>query len=107
MLATGSHNTGDGLHGGVCAVIILVGNKTDLGEHRTVTIEEGQEYASSNGMLFIETSAKTAANVPAIFESVATKLTSPAAAVPAPTCRGCERMTGASGCLPKRACTCG
>ncbi|KAK9815512.1 hypothetical protein WJX72_004893 [[Myrmecia] bisecta] len=55
-------------------VIILVGNKTDLVELREVTPEDGQEYASRNDMLFIETSAKTAANVSEIFETVAKKL---------------------------------
>lgn len=29
-----------------CAVIILVGNKTDLAELREVSAEEGQEYAA-------------------------------------------------------------
>ena len=107
------------------AVIILVGNKSDLTEQREVTTETGQEYAERcdqlphmcmsivlimhsrhpvlgsmqparwsvpaarqpnahnreiriwlcrNSMLFMETSAKTAANVAAIFEAVALKL---------------------------------
>ncbi|CAL5223554.1 g6087 [Coccomyxa viridis] len=55
-------------------VIILVGNKSDLTEQREVTTESGQEYAERNSMLFMETSAKTAANVAAIFEAVALKL---------------------------------
>ncbi|KAK9839407.1 hypothetical protein WJX81_000434 [Elliptochloris bilobata] len=53
-------------------VIVLVGNKTDLAELREVSAEEGQEYAAQNPpMLFIESSAKTAANVSRIFETVA------------------------------------
>ena len=98
-------------------VIILVGNKSDLTEQREVTEETGREYAERyggafwemsrpsvhgsslsimacgccrrNSMLFIETSAKTAANVTTIFDTVAEKVTSdgtaqlPAAPVPA------------------------
>eukprot|EP00884_Botryococcus_braunii_P006257 jgi/Botrbrau1/15632/Bobra.4_1s0017.1 len=55
-------------------VIILVGNKTDLVEQRAVSTEEGQEYADSNSMLFVETSAKTAANVTTIFDTVAQRI---------------------------------
>ena len=35
------------------------GNKNDLEEQRVVTKEEGEEFASINGMDFFETSAKT------------------------------------------------
>lgn len=35
---------------------------------------EGQEFASSQGMLFVETSAKTAANTSELFESVARQI---------------------------------
>jgi len=52
-------------------VMILVGNKSDLLEHRAVSEEEGRELAERNGMLFVETSAKTAANCALVFESVA------------------------------------
>ncbi|KAK9868902.1 hypothetical protein WJX84_010752 [Apatococcus fuscideae] len=43
-------------------VIVLAGNKSDLVEMRQVSVEEGQAYAASNSMMFLETSAKTAAN---------------------------------------------
>jgi Ras-related protein Rab-2A len=43
--------------------IMLVGNKTDLESRRKVTREEGEEFARHNGLLFIETSAKTADHV--------------------------------------------
>lgn len=43
--------------------IILVGNKSDLDHRRTVTYEEGEKFAKDNGLIFLETSAKTAANV--------------------------------------------
>ena len=56
------------------AVVVLVGNKTDLAEDRVVSEAEGQEFASSQGMLYVETSAKTAANTSELFESVARQI---------------------------------
>ena len=58
------------------AVVVLVGNKTDLAEDRAISEAEGQEYASSQSMLFVETSAKTAANTSELFESVARQIAS-------------------------------
>lgn len=43
--------------------IMLVGNKTDLDHRRAVSTEEGQQFANENGLIFIETSAKSAENV--------------------------------------------
>ena len=40
-------------------VIFLIGNKSDLNESRDVTYEEAKQFADENGLLFIETSAKT------------------------------------------------
>ena len=42
---------------------ILIGNKCDLEEKRKVTVEQGKEFADTNGMKFFETSAKNAHNV--------------------------------------------
>ncbi|CAD8184873.1 unnamed protein product [Paramecium pentaurelia] len=42
---------------------MLVGNKSDLNGQREVTVEEGQKFANSKGMFFIETSAKEGFNV--------------------------------------------
>ena len=42
---------------------LLIGNKADLDEKRVIKKEEGQEFASINGMEFFETSAKTAYQV--------------------------------------------
>merc|ERR1711934_1299199 len=44
-------------------VIALAGNKNDLASKRKVTPEEAQTYADDNSIFFMETSAKTAANV--------------------------------------------
>ncbi|MDP2438646.1 MAG: Rab family GTPase [archaeon] len=55
-------------------VIALAGNKVDLEERRKVTSEETQAYADENGILFMETSAKTAVNVNELFVAIAKKL---------------------------------
>ena len=47
---------------------LLIGNKCDLEDKRKVTYQEGKEFASSNGMQFIETSAKTDTKVKDDFE---------------------------------------
>ena len=43
--------------------IMLIGNKSDLEHRRAVSFEEGQQFATEHGLVFLETSAKTAANV--------------------------------------------
>lgn len=53
-------------------VIALAGNKLDLAEKRDVKTQEAQEYAEENGILFSETSAKTAANVNELFVAIGT-----------------------------------
>ena len=50
---------------------VLVGNKSDLGEERTVTFGEGKELADMLGVKFVETSALSSHNVEKCFEVAA------------------------------------
>ncbi|MNE83162.1 Ras family protein [compost metagenome] len=55
-------------------VIALAGNKQDLDDRRKVDTAEAQAYADENGILFTETSAKTAHNVAEVFADIAKQL---------------------------------
>jgi Ras-related protein Rab-6A len=55
-------------------IIILVGNKTDLSEKRQVSVEEGEDRANKEGIMFIESSAKAGFNIKALFRKLATAL---------------------------------
>ena len=45
------------------AIIMLVGNKTDLQDKRQVNMEEGEKKAQRLNVMFTETSAKAGYNV--------------------------------------------
>eukprot|EP01038_Epipyxis_sp_PR26KG_P007386 gene7386-10063_t len=47
--------------------IMLIGNKSDLEHRRAVSTKEGELFAQENGLVFLETSAKSAANVETAF----------------------------------------
>jgi Ras-related protein Rab-2A len=55
-------------------VIMLVGNKSDLKHKRVVSTEEGEAFAEDHGLVFLETSAKEAANVEEVFVNTAKKI---------------------------------
>lgn len=55
-------------------IIVLVGNKTDLSERRQVSAEEGEDKASKENIMFIESSAKAGFNIKALFRKLATAL---------------------------------
>lgn len=48
-------------------VVMLIGNKSDLEHRRAVSTKEGEDFASENGLFFMETSAKSAINVECAF----------------------------------------
>nr|AAC47440.1 rab6 [Plasmodium falciparum 3D7] len=55
-------------------IIALVGNKTDLGDLRKVTYEEGMQKAQEYNTMFHETSAKAGHNIKVLFKKIASKL---------------------------------
>jgi len=55
-------------------VIMLIGNKSDLDHRRQVSKEEGEKFAKEHNLIFLETSAKTAANVEEAFIHTAQKI---------------------------------
>jgi Ras-related protein Rab-18 len=63
-----SPNNGEGV------VKLLVGNKIDLKENRKVSREEAEAWARSQGMLFLEASAKTRTGIKQCFMEVVHKI---------------------------------
>mmetsp|Transcript_35599 Transcript_35599/g.60574 ORF Transcript_35599/g.60574 Transcript_35599/m.60574 type:complete len:251 (-) Transcript_35599:618-1370(-) len=55
-------------------VIMLIGNKNDLEHRRAVSTEEGKAFADKHGLIFMETSAKTAYNVEQAFINTAEEI---------------------------------
>lgn len=61
-------------HANANMTIMLIGNKSDLNHRRAVTYEEGEQFAKEHGLVFMETSAKTAHNVEEAFINTARKI---------------------------------
>ncbi|XP_069796389.1 ras-related protein Rab-25b isoform X1 [Narcine bancroftii] len=55
-------------------VVMLVGNKSDLSELRTVPTHEAMSFAEKHQMLFMETSALDSTNVEPAFQAVVTEI---------------------------------
>lgn len=55
---------------------VLVGNKSDLEAEREVSTEEGEVWARSKGMMFLECSAKTRAGIDQVFDELISKVRS-------------------------------
>ncbi len=55
-------------------ILILVGNKTDIDNHREVDIDDALRYAKNIKALYIETSAKNSHNINKLFEEITNKL---------------------------------
>jgi small GTP-binding protein len=55
-------------------VILLVGNKSDLGHMRAVTTEEAKAFAEKHQLAFMETSAQDGTGVPDAFRLILTEI---------------------------------
>ena len=55
-------------------VIFLIGNKSDVSVKRVVDRIEGAKFAQNHGLMFMETSAKSAENVDEAFERMAKEI---------------------------------
>ena len=55
-------------------IIVIVGNKTDLSDRRQVSVEEGEDKATKESIMFIESSAKAGFNIKQLFRKLATAL---------------------------------
>lgn len=55
-------------------VIALAGNKADVRDRRQVEFEEASTYARENGILYMDTSAKSGLNVKELFAGIAKRM---------------------------------
>ena len=62
------------MHASPDCVMMLLGNKTDLPEHRQVLRGEAEECAIQNNIIFFEVSAKSGENIDEAFVTLAKAL---------------------------------
>lgn len=53
-----------------CRNVIIIGNKTDLKHSRTISTEEGINYAKKHGCFYMETSALSCTNIMEAYEHI-------------------------------------
>jgi small GTP-binding protein len=56
------------------AVVVLIGNKADMNQHRVVTLAEAEQFAEHHQLTYMETSALTGSNIREAFVKVATQI---------------------------------
>lgn len=61
-------------HADTNIVIMLIGNKSDLGSLRAVPTEDAKEFAENENFFFMETSALEATNVESAFVTILTEI---------------------------------
>ena len=59
------------------AILVIVGNKSDLYENEQVSDEEGQKYADEKNAIFKRTSALSNRNIDSLFQDIAKKYFDP------------------------------
>lgn len=57
------------------SVIILIGNKSDLTNDRTIGHEEAKSFSDRHGLIYFETSARNGLNISQAFNTMATEIT--------------------------------
>ncbi|KAL6632707.1 GTPase [Neocallimastix californiae] len=61
-------------HADSSIVVMLVGNKSDLGHLRAVSTDDAKKFAAENNLSFIETSALDSSNVELAFTKILTEI---------------------------------
>lgn len=58
--------------------LVLVGNKIDREEERSVSRQEAEDFARANSLAYFETSAATSVGIEELFDTIGNLLTGPA-----------------------------
>lgn len=74
-------------------IIVLVGNKTDMSEKRQVSVEEGEDRSTKEGIMFIESSARAGFNIKALFRKLANALPGMESAQTSQPATNCKLMS--------------